>query len=141
MAHNGDGSVTMTYVNLPGKYPMPDKVRLDLTCQADSGDGTFPAFVLDPSPGKTSLLGWHLYYATTVPGTTQPEAGWGLTIVDPDGWDVSAGSLAGRSASTPQRAYFTNTGVPVFDSKWTVQLSSNNVNSAQVTVRLTFEAN
>jgi hypothetical protein len=93
---------------------------------------------IDPVNG---IKGWYLYKVETVPGATGPTNGaWDLDITDANSYVVTRTLVDDRSSTATQEVILSS-GYPMILDTWTVSIGDNAVNSAVVTVYLTFVAN
>ncbi len=112
------------------------KKTITISWRGDLADGTIPA---TPIP-STGVLGWYLYTVETVPGSTAPTSGYGITIKNSHGIDLMDGNLANRSASAAQlvNAGAGAFGYPLVMGDLTFAITGNSVQNSTGTVILTF---
>ena len=115
---------------------------LTFSCTGDASSGSFPATAIS-SANMTKLAGWYLYTVETKPGGTAPTTLYDITLVNGNGYDVTGGKLADRSAATAERVNlgYAGAGYPVVDSTdtWTWTTTNNSVASATYTATLVFK--
>lgn len=110
------------------------------TLQADASDASFPAIAL--SPAAPGITGWYLNDVEVVPGSYN---GVGPTN---GAWDIDITNANGGLISDNQLDDLSSTVVPtpvsiieMIRDNWTIAIADNAVNSATVTIRLTFTEN
>lgn len=100
---------------------------LTYTMTGDAADGSFPAVQAGP------IDGWIITVETN-PGSTAPTALWDLTLVDTDGADVMAGTLANRSATATERVISPQ---PYVRGPVTITATNSSVNSSVIVLKIT----
>jgi len=114
------------------------------TCTADVSAHTFPSTVISGTATASKLLwGWYLYSVETLSGATQITNSSSYTIKDASGFDLmgTKGASAISNSTTvgvktfafPASGGFSPTVGPL-----TLAITGNSVDSAVVTVELTF---
>ena len=127
-------SVSQTVYHKVLEHGRPVKVY-KLVVTANSADG---------SVTDVTVAGVHGYLmkAITKPGTTQPTSLYDIALNDPDGGlDALNGALGNRSASAAEQVFPTGpTNYPLYlpPADYTLHITNNSVNSAQVTIWLYF---
>lgn len=109
---------------------------ITLTCTADAAAATFPATTVTFRGGN---IDGYIYAVLTDPGATAPQALYDITLTDANGLDIMGGELLNRSATATEIA------IPKMDiiygsrrvnGSLTLNISNNNVNSAQVVIKI-----
>ena len=116
-----------------------DLVRvITLTGVGDSGDGTFPATVLEDKI-EGFLLG-----IETNPGTTAPTAAYDIALTDSSGLDILSGAGDNKSASATEYASVaigTYHHPPLSKNEtYTLAITNQSVNSADIVIKLFYSA-
>lgn len=109
-----------------------------LTCVADVADGSFPQYALG-----TKISGF-IVALETDPGTPAPQTLYDLVLNDQNGFDVLQTIGANRSATAAEKPPALMTGTqrhpPVSKGDTlTLVITNNNVNSAQIIVKIYYE--
>lgn len=111
-------------------------IPVTFTAHTDAGETTYSL-----NPDTYKIKGWYLYSVQTKPGTPGPTNGaWDFDITDARSEVVSRNLVDDRSSTATQTVYFTS-GFPKIMGTWTLSIGDNAVNSAVVTVYLTFVKN
>ena len=135
-----DGSATITPSNLTVLSQTQRKV---LSIAVLSGtSGAFTSITI--SSTTYAITGWYLYSVETIPGTgTAPGDVYTVTISDSNGYDLTAGLLAARSATVKQMVNIGNAphGYPVIRGNLTLAIDTLTTTAATTTIILTFVAN
>jgi hypothetical protein len=111
------------------------------TCVASADNGSYPATATSTEI-TGALRGYYLYKLIIKPGTTNPTASWGFTLVDGDGLDILGGAGASMSASAvamiaPKLNSTTYFAQPIIDTL-TLNITANSVHSAGITIKAIF---
>lgn len=126
------GTVTYVREDIPGISRAKIGELITISCTADSANGSFPATTI------SGLRGWVLKVITK-PGGTTPTANYDIALNDPNATSLDAfgGALADRAASTQEQKAPVLSGAtgPVFlNGDYSLAITNNSVNSAQITI-------
>lgn len=137
-----DASATLGTVerfkNISGQY---NRVVIPIVFTANSGTAAMATYTLDPSDHNIS--GWYLWRIVSDPGSTGPSNGaWDLDISDAQSLLVSRNLHDDKSSTLTQETIFSSQTYPLLFpmivNTWSITIGDNSVNSAVVTIYLTF---
>ena len=108
-----------------------------LTC---TGDGSIASYTLAPS--TYNVQGWYLYDVTTIPGTSAPTDGYGITLIV-HSEDIAGGLLANRSSTLTQTVAIAppTIGYNIMNDSITITFSGETASPSTFTLTLRFTAN